>query len=240
MFQPQFRTSDLRCTGAEVLARVQHPSFGLLPPSVFLPAVLATDLGPHLFEAMLASACAILNELRFPADSSFTVAVNLSPDLLLENSGWLLGRLEAREIPRERIVLEIPESHVNAFEQDSVRVLAALRLMGYRLSIDDFGSEYANLDRLLSFPVSEVKLDRSIVDRAVRWESGREFLGTLADMCISLSLSTVVEGIETPEMLALAQGVGFDAVQGYFLERPLGADAFIKKYKAGPGSFDGR
>ena len=221
VFQPQFSTADQCCVGAEVLVRLQHPTRGLLPPAAFLPAILAADLGLRLFDKMLSAACDLLAALGLPPDITFKIAVNLSPDLLLANSEWLLERLAAPAIPRDRIVLEIPESLVMAGAQHEVRALAGLRMLGYRLAIDDFGCEYANLDRLLSFPVSEIKLDRSIIERAVRWESGREFLQSLAGMCASLGLATVVEGIETREMLALARSAGFDVVQGYLLGRPL-------------------
>lgn len=225
-FQPKFRSTDLRCIGAEVLARYADPALGMVPPGRFLPRLFEAGLGDRLFDVMLTHACTMLSRLAGTLDGEFTIAINLSPDLFREKSAWLLQRLAEPGLPRERLLLEIPESLTCRPDQRDLRVMASLRFLGYRLSIDDFGREYANVDRLLSFPVSEVKIDRSILDVALRCTAGSDFLERLVEMCASLGLQVVFEGVSSVALLRMTRHFGIGSLQGNLLGQALPAHAF--------------
>jgi len=236
VYQPQFRLGDLRCTGAEVLARYPDETHGLLTPNHFLPALLNAGLGHRLFEVMLRQACTMLETLSAANITDLVISVNLSPDLFREHADWLLAHLADARFPRANLMLEVPESLASRADPRDIRLMAALRLAGYRLSIDDFGCEYANVDRLLSFPVSEVKVDRSILERAVRSPSGAVFLRGLAQMCSSLGLHVVFEGVSSVEMLQMTTGLEPASVQGNLLSKPLSGAAFCSLLLESAGS----
>src|SRR5262249_22574354 len=155
---------DRSVTHVEALVRWQRPEHGMVPPNEFIPLAEHTGLIKQLSAYVLDVA---LRQLRAWLDSGLdlAVAVNLSARNLLEVDlpHQIAELLIARRVPAERLVLEITESTIMADPERAISVLAQLREMGVRLSIDDFGVGYSSLSYLKRLPVDEIKIDRSFV-----------------------------------------------------------------------------
>jgi EAL domain-containing protein (putative c-di-GMP-specific phosphodiesterase class I) len=110
----------------------------------------------------------------------------------------------------------------------SLDVLRDLRALGVRLSIDDFGTGYSSLHQLRGLPVHEVKIDRSFIDTVDTDEADRAVVRAVVELCDSLSLVTVAEGVEKAAQAYALENLGVDQVQGYFHGRPMDSAEVIR------------
>jgi EAL domain-containing protein (putative c-di-GMP-specific phosphodiesterase class I) len=103
----------------------------------------------------------------------------------------------------------------------SLQVLQELRMLGVRLSIDDFGTGYSSLHQLRGLPVNEVKIDRSFIETVDCDEADRAVVRAVVELCESLNLVTVAEGVEKASQAYALETLGVEQVQGYFHGRPM-------------------
>ncbi|MFZ8974927.1 MAG: EAL domain-containing protein, partial [Pseudomonadales bacterium] len=103
--------------------------------------------------------------------------------------------------------------------------LTRLRLRGYEISIDDFGTGFSSMEQLRRFPFTELKIDRAFVNGAEQKPSARAILESSVDLARRLNIRSVAEGIETEADLNLCRGLGVDVAQGYYVSRPLSSNA---------------
>lgn len=216
-YQPlvDVRTAKVSCF--EGLLRWKHPEKGYIPPSEFIP--LAEELGiiVALGEWVLRRACK--EATNWPED--IKVAVNLSPVQFryggLANA--VRNALEESGLPPRRLELEITET-VLLDKVNSIDVLNEIRGLGVAISIDDFGTGYSSLSYLRTFRFDKVKIDRSFVSDLTRGGDNRAIVRAIADLGRSFGVTTVAEGVETPEQLRSLELVGCGQVQGYLLSPP--------------------
>jgi EAL domain-containing protein (putative c-di-GMP-specific phosphodiesterase class I) len=168
---------------------------------------------------------AMLHAAGFP----LTLSVNLSalwlddlrlPDLMQRS-------VESVGLRTADVMLEVTETGVTKDVAVALDVLTRLRLKGFGLSIDDFGIGYSSFEQLGRIPFTEMKLDRSFVNRGLQDPAARAILESSMAMAQKLSLSTVAEGLETEGELALMRGMGCGSIQGYLIARPMPVDALI-------------
>ena len=113
----------------------------------------------------------------------------------------------------------------------AIRTLARLRLKGFHIAIDDYGTGFANAQQLSRVPATELKIDRSLTHRSAARPQQRTILASTVDLAKNLNLTTVAEGVETEEDFHIIQELGVDLVQGYYFSKPLSSEdllAFIK------------
>lgn len=225
-YQPKVSLLSGEVIGMEALVRWQHPRDGLVMPNDFIPLAeeggVVTELGAVVMETALRDLHRWLAEGKH-----WEVAVNVStrsfsnldyPDQLAE---------QARRLgtPLEHIILEITESQMASDPKSQLDILTRLRLKGARLSIDDFGTGYSFLSQLRELPVEELKIDRSFVHGA--WRDSQ--LGAIVDSNIRLArelgFRAIAEGVEDIEDWRFLQGVRCGFAQGYFIGRPMPAEA---------------
>jgi EAL domain-containing protein (putative c-di-GMP-specific phosphodiesterase class I) len=132
------------------------------------------------------------------------------------------------------ITLEVTETGVTKDIAIALDVLTRLRLKGFRLSIDDFGIGYSSFEQLGRIPFTEMKLDRSFVQRGTRDAAARAILESSMAMASKLELRTVAEGVETEAELQLMRQLGFDDVQGYLIARPMPRDDLLRWLRQRP------
>lgn len=226
-FQPQFRCSDLRMTGAEALLRWAHPDRGTLRPGEFLRFADSAGLMAHLGTWVLREACAAA--AAWP-DPTLAVAVNVAP-AQWAGEGELVGAVEtafaATGLAPCRLKLEITEDHLlQGQEQRSGAALAALRGRGVRVAIDDFGTGHSGLSRLRRLPVDEIKLDQSFIAGLGTHRDDEAIVRAVLSLSQALGCEVVAEGVETEHQLAFLREVGCTAVQGYLLGPPVDPAAF--------------
>ncbi|ANN70706.1 EAL domain-containing protein [Bordetella bronchialis] len=225
-YQPKadMRTGLIR--GVEALARWTHPERGDISPARFVP--LAEQYGlihPLTFVVMEQALAQVSRWSR--RGLRLSLAVNLSPLLL----GWpglaggILEVVERFQVPPEQLVFEITESSLVDADSGARGLLARLRLRGFGLSIDDYGTGFSSMQQLTRVPFTELKVDRSFVHGASGRKQLRTILGAAIDMATEMGLVTTAEGIETLEDWRLVQRLGCTLGQGYFIARAMPGEA---------------
>jgi EAL domain-containing protein (putative c-di-GMP-specific phosphodiesterase class I) len=221
-YQPKVdvRTGVVR--GVEALARWKHPTLGQVPPSAFV--ALAEKHG-HIHDLTMR----LMREVMLQSASwrsqgvQLTVAINLSPTLL--DSPTLPDEISAMQqcygLAPEQIVLEITESSVVSTGSVTLGVLARLRLKGFGLSLDDYGTGFSSLQQLTRIPFTELKIDRSFVHGAHERENLQVILRSALEMADRLRITSVAEGIETHADWRLLQELGCGLGQGYLISKPM-------------------
>jgi diguanylate cyclase (GGDEF)-like protein len=227
-YQPKLDLRTGAVIGVEALVRWQHPTRGLLYPDVFLPLAEQAGLMRRLALRVLERALADLRSWRDDGHD-LSVAVNLSvsnlQDVALPEQVAML--LDAFSVPAGSLVLEITEDVLMADAARSQQVMAALRRLGVRLSVDDYGTGYSSLAYLRALPVDELKLDRSFVRDLTSDERAAAIVRSTLQLSLDLGMDMVVEGVEDAATLTALRAWGCDYAQGYHIARPMPAANFL-------------
>ena len=221
-YQPKFNLQTGEVCGVEVLCRWLHPHKGMLPPAVFIPVLERCGLMDDLLFAQLDQALRLQEQARaegFPLNMAFNLQTAQLANSQLTYT--LKGVLTRHATPGSRLTFELTESGLLQAPAASLENLVRLRMMGCRLSIDDFGAGFSSLQRLCQLPFNEIKLDAEFV-RSVAHEPRCEaaISSTLA-LGKALGMSVVIEGIETEAQFLRLQGMGCIEGQGYWFARPM-------------------
>lgn len=229
-YQPQVDIETRRITGMEALLRWQHPDFGLVSPTQFIPIAEETGLIVPIGEWVLRMACAQNKAWQDAGLSPLRVAVNLSArqfrqQNLVEVIGQILADsgLEARYLD-----LEITETVAMDHAEETADKLRKLKAMGVSISMDDFGTGHSSLSYLKRFPIDTLKIDQTFIQDVAADATDAAIANAISVMAHSLNLKVVTEGIETKEQLASLQQHGRDEVQGYYFSEPLPAAEFTE------------
>ena len=223
-YQPQIETSSLRLTGLEALVRWQHPTEGLISPVSFLPAARRAGLMAQLSQIVFARAITDLEEF-LDSGLDVSVAINCAPPELLGTSvlPFLYDRLEAADLPPDRLVLEVTEDSFMVDPERTRDILNELRSHHVQVSIDDYGTGFSSLTYLRNLPVQELKIDRSLIGHVADDERSRMIVASTVALAHALDLRIVGEGVEDAADLEALAAMGVDTVQGYHLARPMPA-----------------
>ena len=226
-FQPKVELATGRVKGAEALARWRHPQHGIIAPYAFIQPLEDNDLIDELAWIMLRKAAAFCSTWR-SAGLEATVSVNLSlkslTDIRLADRVTELVLSENLE-PRH-MVLELTESAATTDLGKALENLARLRIKGFGLSIDDYGTGYSSMQQLTRIAFTELKIDQSFVTNAAKQESAKVILESSLDMARKLNITAVAEGVETQADWNLLRQLGCGLAQGYFVARPMEAGAY--------------
>ncbi|APO94528.1 EAL domain-containing response regulator [Xanthomonas vesicatoria] len=220
-YQPKLDLRDGRLRGVEALARWRRPQGDMIGPDRFIPLAEREGLIHALTQQVIDKAIAQLVDWRAEG-LQLTLALNLSPNLLGEEDflEHLCGKLADNGLTPGDLVLELTESAI-VEPANALSMLARLRLHGFGLSIDDYGTGFSSLQRLASIPFTELKLDRSFVQAAHRSRSQRTVLESTLELAHRLELTAVAEGVETPDDWRLLRELGCDLAQGYLMASPM-------------------
>ena len=213
--------------GAEALVRWEHPTRGILYPDAFLPVVEQSGLMNAVTRLVLESAVVQLASWR-DAGLDLSVAVNLSASDLLDESlaERIAGLLAEHNVPASALELEITESVIMIDPKGAREVLEALRALGLRIAVDDYGTGYCALAYLRDLPIDELKIDRSFIASVTTDQRSAAIVRSTIELAHALGLKVVAEGIEDTPALDAVAGFGCDYAQGFHFSRPLTADAF--------------
>ncbi|MCJ2124465.1 putative bifunctional diguanylate cyclase/phosphodiesterase [Methylobacterium sp. J-077] len=231
-YQPQLQLDDDRLIGCEALIRWKHPEHGMISPLDFIPLAEEIGLIVPIGEWVIRQACR--DAMTWPTGMS--VAVNVSPaqfksDRLVET---IISALASSGLSAKRLEVEITEGVLLQESEKTLQTLHRLRELGVRVSMDDFGTGYSSLSYLRSFPFDKIKIDRSFVKDLSGKPDGDAIIRAIAGLRKSLGMTTVAEGVETPEQMQRIRDEGCTDVQGYLISRPIPADdllQFIANYK---------
>jgi EAL domain-containing protein (putative c-di-GMP-specific phosphodiesterase class I) len=225
-YQPIVRMSDGHPIGLEVLARLEHPSRGILQPDLFVPQIEEAGLAWPLTEAVVRRAFEDWGHGRL-AGFGLTLALNFPLDVLLipEALTWLEARRHEAEIPAECLVIELTESRPVSEIARLRHAIATLRNLGYGLAIDDVGPEIRDHNALLDLQFTALKLDKDLVRESPDSPSAAAFLDQTIAAAREAGLVIVAEGVEDADIWARMKALGVDQAQGFLVARPLPAAA---------------
>jgi EAL domain-containing protein (putative c-di-GMP-specific phosphodiesterase class I) len=213
--------SEEECA-VEALCRLRHPHFGNIYPDQFIPIAEKNGLIAKLTDCVV---CHAFRDLAAWQEQGLAVrlALNVSPELL-KNGEWceqFMRRCHEFGIQPERITLEITESSSGATLDVALDVLTRLRLKGFLLSIDDFGTGFSSLATLYKLPFSELKIDKSFTFDFQKSAEARALIESTIGMAQRLGLKVVAEGVETEAVFRELRSMGCQHAQGYFISKSL-------------------
>ena len=221
-YQPKVDLRTNRLSGVEALIRWRHPKHGLLLPDEFIPLAEQSGLIKPLTIWVLHHALA---ECQRCLDNGhdIRVSINLSMANLsdLSFADEILSILNQHSVGSGRLKLEVTETALMEEPENVIKALHRLNAMGLRISIDDFGIGYSSLTYLQQLPVNELKIDKSFGLSLVDDPNSVVIVRSTIDLAHKLGLRVVAEGVESQETLELLEQLGCDAVQGFYLGKPM-------------------
>ncbi|WP_019339620.1 EAL domain-containing protein [Stutzerimonas stutzeri] len=225
-YQPRICLDDDIPCGVEALIRWNHPTKGLVSPAEFIPIAEATGLICKIGNWVLHQACQDIQRLTARIGTELTLSVNVSPVQL--KSPMLCSEvsraLQAAGLDTHRLELELTESGLIEDTDTSHQLLRSLGAIGVRLAIDDFGTGYAGIAYLRQYPIDVVKLDRTFLCPTAKSDNCLDFIKAVTEMCHSLGMRVVAEGVEDADMLRQLMRSTCDEAQGYLFAKPMPLD----------------
>jgi len=239
-YQPIVDLATSHVHTVEALTRWQHPDQGLLAPALFFDLAERTGLIVPIGRFVIREACRQVADWRSarPGASDLRLAVNLSstelrsPDITAD----ILRACEDAKLPPEALTIEVTETVLTEDVAEVAVVLRQLKEHHVRISIDDFGTGYSSLSHLRSFPVDELKIDRSFVDGVDTSDDLKAMVRAVVKLANDLSLHTVAEGVETPTQQQVIRDLGCDYAQGYLYAPALAPDALAALFPVEVGN----
>jgi EAL domain-containing protein (putative c-di-GMP-specific phosphodiesterase class I) len=222
-YQPQADPATGRVAGVEALLRWDHPLWGYVPPDEFIQHTgLIRPLTRFVIETATRQ-CVAWRDAGTPV----LMAVNISMRNLLEPelADAIARVLVQTGLPAALLKLEVTESAIVAEPERAVQALERLVDLGVSVSVDDFGTGYSSLTRLRSLPVQEVKVDRTFVRHLAEQDDDLAVVRAVISLGHDLGLRVVAEGVEDERSWQMLRDLECDLVQGYYLARPMPADA---------------
>jgi diguanylate cyclase (GGDEF)-like protein len=232
-FHPQIKLKGRTLSGVEALARWRHPEKGFIPPEYFVPFAEKYNLIDDLTRLVVEKVCEACREWPNKWDQ-VPISVNIS-ELNLDNLNFpeeILQIVQKYDIKPSVIMVEVTETSLATDPNHVLNVLTRLRLKGFQLSIDDFGTGHSSLARLRKIPFRELKIDKMFVETCDTDRENQIIVSNTLDLAHSLGLTVVAEGVETEAQLAVLEKLKCDHVQGFYFTKPLPAHEFEAWHEA--------
>lgn len=222
-YQPQARMSDGAWVGLEALVRWRHPVMGLLPPSAFIGLAERSDQALPLTVKVMETALKDCVWLGEATDYHGSLSINLPPAAMvdLKFPEQVLAAMARLRCDRNLLQFEITETSVPPNPATALDILARLRLKGFNLSIDDFGTGHSSLEQLQQLPFAELKIDLGFVMAAKTDHKSRVIVESSITLGRQLGLSVLAEGVEDEGCWNWLRASGCELAQGYFISKPL-------------------
>jgi diguanylate cyclase (GGDEF)-like protein/PAS domain S-box-containing protein len=221
-YQPQVDVETGAIVGVEALLRWQHPEFGLVMPSDFIPLLEETGLIVPAGEWVLRTACVQLAAWHAQGRPELRLAVNLSPRQFQARDLATVVReaLAGFDGDPGRLELEITEGVLVRHAPAAVEAIEALHALGTRMAIDDFGTGYSSLSYLRRLPIDTIKIDRAFVRDIPHDPDDSAITAAIIALAQSLKLETIAEGVENAAQRDFLRARGCRLMQGYLFGRP--------------------
>ena len=225
-YQPIVRLDTAMPVGLEVLARMEHPTRGMLLPDLFVPKIEDAGLAWPFTQAVVNRAFADWSDGKL-GSFGLGLAINFPLDVLLipEALTWLEQRRREAGLPPERITIELTESRPVSEIAKLRHATTTLRGMGYNLAIDDVGPELRDHHALLDMHFTALKLDKNIVRESPDSNEASAFLARTIASARAADLTIVAEGVEDSDIWRRMLRLGVDEAQGFLIARPLPVSA---------------
>ena len=231
-YQPIIRMDDGRLDGFEALIRWNHPERGLLDPPEFIAKAEELGMINQIGNWVLRETGRQLKnwQARVPESGKITVNINIAVCQFLQAgfTDLLKSILAENNLAPSNLKLELTESVLMEDSERSIEILESIKDIGIKLAIDDFGTGYSALSYLQQFPLDDLKIGESFVQKLAVNAECYEIVKTIVDLSKKLGLNVVAEGVETEHQLEKVRSLGIDMVQGYYYSWPLEKDKAIE------------
>lgn len=227
-YQPIIAADSGEVVGVEALARWNHPSLGIIGPDTFVPLADKSGLMKPFTLQMINNVLHDFSSLDL-VNSTLKISINLGAAVLEDTQFPDIAAKAIDEFDEDigRFIFEITESKLIDDSIGAMEVLARLDLMGFTLSLDDFGTQYSNFEQLTRFPFKELKIDKRFVQSSSIDDRSKATFETCAQLGRRLGMQIVAEGIETDADWSFAKNLGVDKLQGYLFARPMPIDELL-------------
>ena len=231
-YQPKWSTAERRVIGSEALVRWQHPVFGRVAPDEFIPLFEENGQMRALTTRVVQMCFDTLRDWHANG-AAMGVAVNISAGLLDDKifTGALTEEIKALGSLAQFVTLEVTESATVSSASIAIAALSALRSVGARVSIDDYGTGHATLAYLKSFPADEIKIDKSFVTNMASNKSDQIVVRSTIELAHELGFQVVAEGAEDDACVGLLAQFGCDIVQGWAIGRPQSPEKLMELWR---------
>ena len=229
-YQPIYCVEKKKFISAEALIRLNDPKWGFVSPELFIAAAEKNGTILHIGKIVIEEVCKFISSEEFSKLGLEYIEINLSVAQCLQSDlvEMIAGLLEKYNVKPTQINLEITERE-NLFDQRIfIENLEKLRHLGISFSLDDYGTGYSNIRRIIQLPIEIVKMDKSFVDEYDNTKMQSVIKNTV-NMLKEINKQIVVEGIETEDTLVAFSKLKCDYVQGYYFSKPLNQVDFISK-----------
>ncbi|MDE6053897.1 MAG: GGDEF domain-containing phosphodiesterase, partial [Lachnospiraceae bacterium] len=232
--QPKYSISRNKIVGAEALVRWIHPERGMIYPNEFIPVIEENGFIKMVDYYIWEKASRFIKKCMDIGIEDCPVSVNVSRNHLkdMEFMYVLMDDIKKYQIEKSLLELEITET-VN--DEQIGQMAMRLKIDGFTLLMDDFGSGYSSLNMLLETPFDVIKLDKKFMDNMMASDRGKLILEHMVSMAQELGLGLLAEGVETKEQVDLLEKIGCDNVQGYYFARPMPQEDFFELLKKDRG-----
>lgn len=228
--QPKYSISQNKIVGAEALVRWIHPERGMIYPNEFIPVIEENGFIKMVDYYIWEEASRFIKKCTDIGIEDCPISVNVSRHHLKDTDfiQVLMEDIKKHQIKKKLLELEITET---ANDEQIGQVAMRLKIDGFTLLMDDFGSGYSSLNVLLETPFDVIKLDKKFMDNMMASDKGKLILEQMVSMSQKLGLGLLAEGVETKEQVELLDKIGCDNVQGYYFARPMPQEDFFELLK---------
>lgn len=222
-FQCTVNTATNQVCGGEILSRWLNPRNGLQMPGTYVPVLeklgLVNELDYHMFEC----ACRQLEQWSGTEYGSLYISCNFTRITLSHEDcvSRIREIVQRYHFTRSNLIVEVTEDAMEEDREAARRTILACRELGFRISIDDFGSGYTSFLNLYEYPIDLVKVDKALVDNVVESEKGARLLNGLVSMAHAMKMSVLCEGVDNEEKDRIVRSSRCDVIQGFFYARVL-------------------
>lgn len=234
-YQPIIRAVNGKVCDEEALSRWNDPQLGMMSPAEFIPVIEEAGL---IYKLDLYVLDHVLEKMRVQMEQGLNVvpiSLNLSRsdfdscDIVEE----IRKRVDATDIPRSKITIEITESIIGADFEFIKQQIGRFKELGFIVWLDDFGSGYSSMEILQSIDFDLVKFDMSFMRRLDEGEKGKIILAELVRMANALGLDTLCEGVETEQQRIFLREIGCSKLQGFYFCKPITFEEILTRYRTG-------
>lgn len=226
--QPKFGAKSRHIEGGEALIRWRSSEFGFVFPDEFIPLAEKNGFVVELDFFILEEVCKAMRRWLDIGIKPVVVSVNQSRmHLSHDDYIWRLREIvDKYAIPYEYIELELTETAFTENTELLLKIMEKLHDIGFKLSIDDFGSGYSSLNMLKDIPADVVKIDREFFNGTVHSDKGRAVIRTVVDLAKKLKMNVISEGVETLDQVEFLDKINCDLIQGYYFAKPMPMSEF--------------
>lgn len=229
-YQPLIDPRDNTIEGFEALIRWNSAELGMVAPNRFIPIAEETGFIVELGEWVLRTSCNFIKQFSSEKGKPFIINVNISVLQLLQDNfvEMVLKVLMDTGLDPVYLELEITESVIMESTESIISKLRMLRDYGIGVAIDDFGTGYSSLSRLMTLPITTLKIDKSFIDNIIVDNGYNEITNTIIELGHKLGLKIIAEGVETTSQLLYLNSNHCDTMQGYLFYKPMPTSELYK------------